>query len=284
MLLTAPAKVNLYLHIVGKRGDGYHLLESLVAFTDICDTVEIHPAESLSLTVRGPYARALETGNNIVLKAAEALASLAGIPPNVHITLHKEIPLGAGLGGGSADAAATIKLLMALWNLTLDGKTLLALALELGADVPVMLHGKAALMSGIGEMIQPIALPFALPAVLVNPGVFLSTAAVFKQGSARVSKKEVDALHHFESLAETDICPFLAQKRNDLEPPAIALQPVIGEVLAMLSAQDGALFSRMSGSGATCFAVFPEEAAASRAWQNISTSQPDWWVRKTWLR
>lgn len=271
--ISAPAKVNLYLHVTGKRPDGYHLLESLVAFTDVCDTVEVATADTLSLTLKGPYAVGLQAEEeNIVLKAARKLATWAGIEPHVHITLHKEIPLGAGLGGGSADAAAVLKLLTQLWQLNISQDTFMAIALELGADVPVMLTGKAAFVSGIGEHVEPVIQPFRLPAVLVNPGVFLSTPAVFKQGVARFSPPMPTP----EPIAQV-----LAQRHNDLETAAITLQPVLREVLEILAMQPGCVFSRMSGSGATCFAVFDNEAQAGDAAKAIATTRKNWWVKET---
>lgn len=276
MLLTAlaPAKINLYLHVVGKRPDGYHLLESLIAFTDICDRVTVAPAQGLTLTLEGEYAKVLDPKqDNIVLKAARALAAYAGIEPHAKITLHKEIPVGAGLGGGSSDAAQVLKLLVELWQVDIPEPELFAIALSLGADVPIMLAGRTAFVSGIGEVITPVKQPFHVPILLVNPGVVLATAEVFHKGVA--------AFHRAENNRDIDmpIIAFLQQRGNDLQAPATALQPLICEVIAAISSQEGCQLSRMSGSGATCFGLFDTIESARRAAEVIQQENPHWWVR-----
>jgi len=274
---AAPAKLNLYLHVLGRRDDGYHLLDSLVAFADVADVVTARPAETLSLEVTGPFAAAL-SGNrseNLVLRAATALAGRAGIEPRAALTLEKNLPVASGIGGGSSDAAAALKALGELWRLDLGERQFQGLAQSLGADVPVCLFGETAWLGGIGERIAP-ALP--LPPcwlVLVNPGVGVATPAVFKARSgdfsepARFERPPADA---------AALVRLLVARRNDLAPPAMALVPAISDVLRALEVQPGALIARMSGSGATCFALFAEADAAQSAGRRLGTGHPGWWV------
>ena len=271
----APAKINLYLHVVGRRDDGYHLLDSLVAFADVGDTLHAAPADTLSLAVTGPFAMALQAEpDNLVLRAARALAETAGVPPRARLTLEKHLPVASGIGGGSADAAAALRLLQRLWRCAPPVATLHHLALRLGADVPVCLRGQPARMGGIGERLDPAP---ALPPcglLLVNPGVSLSTPEVFR---ARTGP--------FASAAAlppgwTDAAAMAATLRglaNDLETPARRLRPVIDDVLAAIAAQPDCLLARMSGSGATCFGLFPDPAAASRAADGLAGF--GWWCR-----
>ncbi len=281
--LSAPAKVNLYLHVTGRRADGYHLLDSLVAFADVHDVVEVAPADSLGLTVTGPNAAALaglDPADNLMTRAAETLAAVAGVPALARMTLVKNLPVAGGIGGGSADCAAVLRGLYRVWNLDLDDDVMLALALDLGADVPVCLYGRAATMAGIGETLTPSpALP-AVPMVLVNPGVPVSTPAVFKARSGPFSRPAPlrDAPRDAVSLASD-----LGGRRNDLEAPARTLVDEVDEALARLTEQPGALLTRMSGSGATCFALFATPVEANRAAQAISRACPDWWVTQSRL-
>ena len=283
----APAKLNLHLHVTGRRTDGYHLLESIIAFTDINDILFIRPAEEgLSLNITGPFATPLlaeDTSQNIVIKAATLLAAHAGIAPHASITLEKHIPLGGGLGGGSADAAVALHLLCTLWNLTPDTLILKQLALQLGADVPVFIERNAAFVSGIGEIIQPV---FAFPplhAVLVNPGIFLSTPAVFRQGVTQFSTPEKD-IASICRLTDGALLAYLRCCQNDLEAPAIQLVPEIAVILADINAQPGCLLSRMSGSGATCFGIFTTFQTAAAAAATIQAKQPAWWVQITQIK
>ncbi|MEI6800863.1 MAG: 4-(cytidine 5'-diphospho)-2-C-methyl-D-erythritol kinase [Pseudomonadota bacterium] len=265
---VARAKVNLALHVVGRRADGYHLLDSLVAFADFGDVVTVEPAAALSLTITGPMGDGLSAGpDNLVLKAALAFAS----PLGAAITLDKRLPVASGIGGGSADAAAALRALAALWGCDLPSA---AQVLALGADVPVCLAGQSCRMAGIGDQISPVALPAAY-LVLVNPGEALGTAAVFSALARRdnASLPKPDALPDAAALAA-----FLHLCRNDLQAPALALVPQIGDVLAALSAQEGCLLARMSGSGATCFGLFATPGAAERAALSLR-STAGWWVQ-----
>jgi 4-diphosphocytidyl-2-C-methyl-D-erythritol kinase len=267
----ARAKVNLALHVVGRRADGYHLLDSLVAFADFGDVVTAEPAPSLSLSITGPMAAGLSAGSdNLVLKAAQMLGS----PLGAAITLEKRLPIASGIGGGSADAAATMQALGALWGCALpDAGQVLAL----GADVPVCLAGQSCRMAGIGDQISPIALPPA-HLVLVNPGVGLSTAAVFGALLCRDNPPLPPAAPMPDAVA---LAAYLGHCRNDLEAPALSLVPQIGAVLAALQGQTGCLLARMSGSGATCFGLFASASAAEAAATALRAQSGAWWVQAT---
>jgi 4-diphosphocytidyl-2-C-methyl-D-erythritol kinase len=269
---SAPAKVNLFLHVTGRRADGYHLLDSLVVFAGVGDTLRAEAAETLSLQVTGPFAAGLAGEvDNLVLRAARALAEEAGVAPRGRLTLEKNLPVASGIGGGSADAAAALRLLSRLWGLPVEPAVLARLAAGLGADVPVCLAGRASRMGGIGERLAPAP---ALPdcgLVLVNPRVGVATAEAFR--ARRGSWSEAALLPQGWTDAAA-MAADLARSRNDLEPAAIGLQPVIGEVLAALRAMPSCLLARMSGSGATCFGVFADAAAAANAAPSL---RPDWW-------
>ena len=277
----APAKLNLYLHVTGRRADGYHELDSLVTFTALADTLEIGPAESLRLSVTGPFADALDAGDNLAARAATALAEKLGRPTNVRITLDKRIPVAAGLGGGSADAAAVLRGLARLWRLGAEhAGDLQETALGLGADVPVCLDSRAAHMAGIGEALSaPPPLP-PCAVLLINPGVPVPTGPVFaaRRGPFTAASRIEEAPQNAAALAA-----LLRSRRNDLEQPALAQVPEIGRVLARLAAAPGCLLARMSGSGGTCFGLFEDEAAAAGAAGAIARDYPAWWVQPTRL-
>jgi 4-diphosphocytidyl-2-C-methyl-D-erythritol kinase len=273
--IEAPAKVNLTLHVVGKREDGYHLLDSLVAFAGIGDTLDFSPAPDISLEVVGPTAAQIPDGENIVLKAARLLAEAAGVSKGAAIRLTKRLPVAAGIGGGSADAAASLKGLIRLWNVALPAETLLKVALSIGADVPVCLAGTPMRMMGIGEVLEPApALPPAW-LLLVNPMVPLHTPPVFKARTGPFS--EADPLTESPADAKA-LAQALAARRNDLTPPAISIEPVVGEVLAAIAATPGCLLPRMSGSGATCFGLYAEEAQANAAAAQLKAAHTGWWI------
>jgi 4-diphosphocytidyl-2-C-methyl-D-erythritol kinase len=274
---AAPAKLNLYLHVLGRRADGYHLLDSLVAFADIADVVTARAAPALHLEIAGPFARGLpeDRSENLVWRAAARLAERAGRAPDVALTLEKNLPPASGIGGGSSDAAATLNILAELWGLDLGAARFEGLAAALGADVPVCLLGRTAWLGGIGEAVEAAPrLPDCF-VVLVNPGVPVSTPAVFQARSgpfsapARFDARPADA---------AALAALLAARRNDLMQPALALAPEISLVLAALEAQAGALLARMSGSGATCFALFATESAARETARRLGAAHPDWWV------
>jgi 4-diphosphocytidyl-2-C-methyl-D-erythritol kinase len=274
----APAKLNLYLHVTGRRADGFHLLDSLVAFSDIGDRLTVAPAPRLSLTITGPFARELardDPRKNLVWRAAEALAEKLGRAPDVALTLEKNLPVASGIGGGSSDAAAALKALATQWQAALDESALCAIAATLGADVPVCVVARASFFGGIGDEIAPSpALPQA-PLLLVNPGIALPTASVFRarQGAFSAASRFAAA-----PASVADLAALLEARHNDLTDAAIAIVPAVGEVLARLAAQPGALLARMSGSGATCFALFETTAAAEAAAASLKVEQPRWWI------
>jgi 4-diphosphocytidyl-2-C-methyl-D-erythritol kinase len=277
----APAKVNLTLHVLGRRPDGYHEIESLVAFADVGDRLTFHPGERLELDVRGPTAAASgANSDNLVLKAARALAERVGGLGLGRFMLDKQLPVAAGLGGGSSDAAAALRLLAKHNDLPLDDERVRAAARATGADVPVCLDAQARVMRGVGEILSdPIALP-RLSAVLVNPRVAVPTRDVFAALAApalSMSMKSGDRMTIGPDVA--GLLSALAERRNDLERPASKLQPVIADVLAALRACRGCQLARMSGSGATCFALFESESATQAAATELSGKQPGWWVR-----
>lgn len=270
MIEPARAKINLCLHVTGQRDDGYHLLDSIVVFADVADQIEVQSAPVLSLHITGPQAAALPVGDdNLVLRAARSLAAGRG----ARITLTKELPIASGIGGGSADAAATLRALSALWQLDLPDA---AAVLRLGADVPVCLAGEPVRMQGIGERLGPVPpLPEA-HLVLVNPKIAVTTPAVFK-ALAQKTNPPIGALPGWPSL--DDFAGWLAVQRNDLEAPAMGLAPVIGVVKQALASQNGCLLARMSGSGATCFGLFARADQAAAARDAIARAQAGWWVQ-----
>jgi len=276
VVASAPAKVNLYLQVTGRRADGYHLLDSLVAFAGVGDTIDVRPADGLRLSVTGPFASAVPTGpENLVLRAARALAASAGVGARAHIRLIKRLPVAAGIGGGSADAAAALKALMALWRVNPTAEGLHELALTLGADVPVCLAGHPASVGGIGEDIKEAPRLPACWMVLANPGVELSTPSVFKRREGPFS---VATPLRVPPADAEELAKRLAERRNDLTGAAVALRPEVGTVLAELDLLPGALLSRMSGSGATCFVLFAAREDAERGAQRLRQEHPDWWI------
>ena len=277
---AAPAKVNLHLHVTGRRADGYHLLDSLVAFAGTGDVLSASPAGPLSLRVAGPFAAALVgEPDNLVLRAARALATQAGVSTGASLVLEKKLPVASGIGGGSADAAAALRLLCRLWRLSPEPEMLQRLALGLGADVPVCLHGHTARMGGIGERLDPgPALP-ACGIVLANPGVAVATADVFR---ARRGPWSAPAALPGGWNDAAAMAADLRTLRNDLETAAVTLCPSIGDLLAILAAARGCLLARMSGSGATCFGLFADLAAARSALDLLQ--RPGWWCWSGSLR
>ena len=320
----APAKVNLTLHILGRRADGYHALESLVVFAGVADHLELVPGEGLSLHVEGPTAAmAGPSDDNLVLRAARALMERRPGLVGGSFRLTKRLPAAAGIGGGSSDAAAALRLLARANGLPPDDPDVLAAARATGADIPVCLDPRARMMRGAGEEVGP---PLALPrlhAVLVNPGVAVPTPSVFKAIGLKAGEAFPGAPHppiaeqgahssrppHAEVPAESgprskpegasfaasfseapqdeDVVEWmrlLASARNDLEPPALMLAPAIGEALARLRATDGCRLARMSGSGATVFGLYADCHAAARAARAVRAAEPGWWVKPTVLR
>ncbi len=270
MIEAAPAKVNLALHLRCRRPDGYHDLETLFAFTDFGDTIRVRAGNGLSLRVDGPFAAAVGEGNNLVLRAALALADAGGCPPNAALTLDKCIPVAAGLGGGSADAAATLRLLNRFWQLDWPLERLAAIAAPLGADVPACVFGRTLAGVGKGDILSPVDLGLAGTTILlVNPGVAVPTGSVFAGWDA-LDRGALDPQQWRTA-------------RNDLTTPAIAIAPVIADVLRALEAT-GASFVRMSGSGATCLALYRAVTTCAVAQAMLAAAQPLWWTTATTLR
>ena len=309
---SAPAKVNLYLHVTGRRDDGFHELDSLVVFADVGDVITVSESDGLSLTITGPFAEGLSSGeDNLVLRAARKLAAHTGVKANAHITLDKNLPIASGIGGGSADAAATLQALVQFWNIELGdddihhvahdvaenldmaralstlfklwrddlGSDMLgAIGLQLGADVPVCLEGRPAYMGGIGERLDMAPhLPDAW-LVLVNPGVSVSTPEVFKAYKNSGVPFSKPARFHDHPRDALQLALLLSARDNDLMAPAVALNSEIQQVLDALKKRDGALLTRMSGSGATCFALFASQNEAATAASALVQDHPDWWA------
>jgi 4-diphosphocytidyl-2-C-methyl-D-erythritol kinase len=279
------AKVNLTLRVIGRRVDGYHDLESVVAFADCADRLALTPGSELTLETTGPLANACgATSDNLVLKAARLLAERVDNLALGAFTLDKVLPVAAGIGGGSADAAAALRLLARLNGLAADDARIQQVALKTGADVPVCLASRACDMTGVGEMLLPLSLP-KLPAVLVNPRVPVATKDVFaalglRSGELRVGVTDVIRAPAWpdQGASVGDWVKVLAGVPNDLEPPALRVQPVIADVLSALRSGPGAQLARMSGSGATCFAIFSSASDAQTAAARISAEHPAWWV------
>lgn len=274
---AAPAKINLALHVVGRRPDGYHELETLAVFTEYGDrlTVEAGPHDRFS--IYGPYAAGLPTDEgNLVIRAREALRRICGAVPPVSIRLEKNLPIASGIGGGSSDAAAVLRALARHWRFA-NLEALAAIAPGLGADVPMCLAARPLLARGAGERIDPVSGLPKLAVVLVNPGVEVSTPQVFSALATR-ENPPLQALHNNTDFPS--LLGWLSASRNDLEAPALAIAPIISESLAALAAS-GAAFARMSGSGATCFGLYESEHAATAAAETIRRARPGWFVAAT---
>lgn len=287
----APAKVNLYLHITGARDDGYHEVDSLVVFADIGDRLTLqtdHVGED-RLSITGPFAAALsnfDVADNLVLRAADALAKHLGQNlDGLHFTLDKHLPLAGGIGGGSADAAAALRLLCGLWSVNADDAEVMALAASIGADLPACLVSKPVITRGIGEQLTPVSNLPALPAILVNPGAAQPTPAVFKarRDIQLPFDPEVSWPRNGFTDAQSVAAWVGANTTNGLDAPARSLAPVIGSVIDRIAATDGCQLARMSGSGSTCFGVYRTQNEAKAAAAGLQAGHPDWWVSATTL-
>ena len=277
----APAKINLTLHVLGRRADGYHDIESLVVFAGVGDVLTFTPGAALALAVSGPTAAAAgDVADNLVLSAARALAERVERLTLGRFALSKRLPVAAGLGGGSADAGAALRLLAGANAIACDDPRLMQAARATGADVPVCLDPRARLMRGIGDILSaPLALP-RLFAVLVNPGVAVSTRDVFAAFNLPPAQPVAQS---GAPPARAELLAEIAAGRNDLEGPAIELEPVIADVLGVLRKLPDCRLARMSGSGATCFGLFDSSAAANAAARTLRVGYPAWWVRATVL-
>lgn len=280
LVVTAPAKINLFLHVGGKRSDGYHDLQSLVAFAVFGDEISLEPDDGFSLWLSGPFAALLSASEeNLVLRAAKVFANRAGVKRGVRIRLRKNLPIASGLGGGSADAAAMLRGLTRLWQLDFDHKFLFETAEQLGADVPVCVASQTSWMEGKGERVHRLpSLPKA-GVVLVNPGVQISTAKVFATLGPHRALGMASPKAPFQEVSA--LVEFLRSTSNDLEAPARTIAPIIANVLRKMDELPDTLFSRMSGSGATCFALFADEERATAAARLLRKIHPEWWIRES---
>ena len=283
LTVFAPAKVNLFLHVTGRKPDDYHTLDSLVCFADIGDSVKIEAADKFSLTITGPFAHQLSdedrrddaSSTNLVVRAARSLAAVAKKTLNCKIILTKNLPVASGLGGGSSNAAATLWGLQDLWSLPRNAPYLPPLMKTLGADVPACMPCAPLRMRGIGEIIEPIDIPMEIPIVLINPLKPCPTRSVFLNfnGHKKSDLKNIPPLLSLPTLVS-----FLEKTENDLTQPAISIIPEIGNALSALRLQS-CIFARMSGSGATVFGLFADETTAAKSAQAIAADNPDWWVK-----
>ncbi|MGB0720540.1 MAG: 4-(cytidine 5'-diphospho)-2-C-methyl-D-erythritol kinase [Bdellovibrionales bacterium] len=285
LTVFAPAKINLYLHVIARLQNGYHALDSLIAFTDIGDDIRITPAQSLQFSVEGPFASGFRpselsaepSSSNLVVKAVWRLAKLYHRSPDIHIHLTKNLPLGAGIGGGSSDAAAVIWGLLTFWGLPKDDPALMPLLTQLGADVPVCFSCETARIRGIGDILDPVPDIPETPFVLIYPGAPCPTADVFMRfgGAFSTAVTLPDDWDHMHG--------FLQRQRNDLRDAALEIVPDIRNALNMLETASGCSLARLSGSGSSCFGLFDTEDHAHEAAKDIAAENPDWWVKAGWI-
>jgi 4-diphosphocytidyl-2-C-methyl-D-erythritol kinase len=280
--IDAPAKINLFLHVTGRRDDGYHLLESFVVFTEAGDRLVVETAETLTLEIEGPFGVGLESSgrDNLVLRAAEALRAAFKINAGARIVLEKNLPVSSGIGGGSADAAAALRALVDFWNLDVTAQRLAEIGIALGADVPVCLHARPAMMSGVGEVVDSVDAPPACGVVLVNAREGVSTPAVFAARSAAFS----DAQGWATPDSFDDFVRALSARQNDLFEPARAVSPVIDRVVSALQEDRQCALARLSGSGGTCFGLYRDTVSAEAAAKRINRQHPGWWCASTVFR
>ena len=275
----APAKINLYLHVTGRRRDGLHNIDSLVVFADFGDSIFVQRDKDLVLEITGPFANHLSANeDNLVLKAANLLAQYSNVKPQAKIYLAKNLPIASGIGGGSADAAAALVSLSQLWELGLPKKSLLKIAAELGADIPACISREPVLISGYGDKLSPVS-PFPSGwLLLVNSGVPVSTKLVYKRHNGKFTKPAVI------DYIPSDLPSFavlLEKLSNDLTAAALSIAPTIGKTIEIIAATEGNLLSRLSGSGATCFGLYEHKKEAERAMQTVLKLEPKWWVQST---
>lgn len=281
--MLANAKVNLSLHVTGKRPDGYHLLQSLVMFAGVGDELTLTPATAFSLKIEGPCAGSLKkesVADNLVSRVVQALAEDAGKTPDAALTLVKKLPIGAGLGGGSADAAAALRILDMHWQTQYLPGRLAAIGAKIGSDIAACVHNKPVWMEGAGERIALCDIPFDIPVLLVNPGIPVATKDVYAHlvRPFDVMRELPRQFMHYEALLE-----FLHSTRNSLQDAAVAIAPKILALLSQLETLEGCQLARMSGSGSTCFALFDNHKDCEKAAAMLYSRHPDYWVRSTKL-
>ncbi|WP_375449728.1 4-(cytidine 5'-diphospho)-2-C-methyl-D-erythritol kinase [uncultured Devosia sp.] len=275
---AAPAKVNLALHVTRRREDGYHDLESLVVFAEVADEIEAIPARADSLVITGPFAKTLVNSDNLVTRAVAAFRAQwpGAVEPALAMTLRKNLPVAAGIGGGSADAAAALRLMAGLSGQPIALPELSALALRLGADVPSCLLSVPLVARGVGEIVSPLRQFPSLHIVLVNPLVPVATADIFRRLRAHDNYPLPALPMPLTRPAQLGI--WLAETRNDLQPPAVKLVPVIGDLIELMGETQGCMLARMSGSGATVFGLFGASAQAHQAAHELRRAHPEYWV------
>jgi len=282
----AKAKINLYLDITGKRDDGYHTLSSLVMFADIADEITIRPAAHFKMSIQGPFAQSLDdeiSENNLVARAARQFAGFYERDTNFEIILVKNLPVGAGIGGGSADAAATLRGLLKYWDID-ELPDCDDLMLELGADVPMCFRQASQLVGGIGEISKPLSFGFDIPCLLVYPLQHVSTPDIFKALDWKEQEEALSQTMPSDIESSEGLIAVLGEKQNDLAPVAVSIYPVIDTVLGALNGLKDTRLARMSGSGSCCFALFDGMAQCENAASDLQTEYPDWWVCATRLR
>jgi len=282
-LLQAPAKITLYLHVIGQRSDGFHTIDSLTSFANIADTLTFKPLADFRLRVGGPFASQLGTiGNNLVTRAVRLFANKAGVKPTGEIFLKKNLPVAAGLGGGSSDAATALHGVGQLWDISPERVLSIEDLVSLGADMPICFHGKCASVGGIGEVIHSnSSLPNAW-LLLANPGVSIATKDVYERLMPPYNSSK-HAHQLYKPANVVDLANALRQTRNDLTPAACLFAPAIRLVLRSLGAMNDCLLARMCGSGATCFGLFQSEDAVRASEEMLKSKYPTWWVRRTSL-
>lgn len=277
--LNSPAKINLYLHITGKRPDNYHLIDSIITFININDQMLFEPSKENKLIIEGQFSEKLSISDNIILKAIEKFNIKTGKNNCLNIKLIKNIPVGAGLGGGSSNAATTLIALNKLYKTNLSINSLKEIGLELGADVPIFIEGITSYVSGIGEVLENLSAMPKLNILLVNPGKHLATKDVFYRLDEIAKPAEFTKQLSFNS--QTELVNFLLKTDNQLEQPAIAIEPVIKYILKTISLENGCQLAKMSGSGATCFGIFENKKIAEKAAENIRKNHPLWFIQTT---
>ncbi len=280
MLQKSPAKINLFLHLTGRLENGYHTLQSVMTPIPLYDLIRVeeHSEPGIICNVQSPW-KLEPLENNLITRAAHTLADLYKITPKLQITLYKYVPLSAGLGGGSGNAATILQMLNELWKLKLTEKELAEIALPLGADIPFMLHGKAGLVEGIGEIISEHHTLSEMPLLLINPNQPLSTPAIFK--AFKESGQKFSAPISANTRKTTTLETLKSETQNDLEPAAKKTLPIISGILDLLASQTDCQLARMSGSGATCFGIFENQKSAKTAETKIRELHPEWWCYAT---
>ena len=285
--VKAAAKINLFLHVTGRRDDGYHLLRSLVCFSDLHDVITITGADDFSFSVSGQFCGLLGDNHedNLVVRAAKLSAKITGCDLTCGIHLEKNLPVGAGIGGGSADAAAVICGLLQYWNVDFSGhirRAIMQQAASLGADIPVCLHGGSAIMSGIGENITAVDIPENMHALLVYPAVHINTPEIFKRFDSPFNLSwDDDCTAKLQNVQKDGFYALLDNAQNDLNAYAVQIAPQIGDLLDDMKALSGCRMARMTGSGSSCFALFDDAAKAKAAREQIKKIRPDYWAETT---